>query len=231
MNNEELPPYESFFSKLRNNNPLEKSYNDFEILITSGLSTEQAVCKLRLEMMPPTGDKNHACLWRIWMSEGMNTFSCGTIRKDVVPTLEAKQKMIEFYHQKEIDMLKLGFTLPRLATICLLKSTDSKFYSFTASDKDLLEKIREEMVGDPSIVFSRKAVVDKTFIRKSTNLCRSIIHTDASQLYPYSMCQPMPTGLYTKWNYDTEYQKFMPPQNETRSFENMVFPYFQETGL
>ena len=120
------------------------------------------------------------------------------------------QKMIEFYHQKEIDMFRLGCTLPNLANICLHKSIDSKFYPFTESDKDLLEKIREDLVGGPSIVFTRKAVVDETFIRKSTNLCESIVGIDASQLYPYSMCQTMPTGLYTRWNYDSESQKFMP---------------------
>ena len=57
-----------------------------------------------------------------------------------------------------------------------------------------MEKFREDVVGGPSIVFTRKAVVDETFIRKSTNLCKSIVGIDASQLYPYSMCQPMPTG-------------------------------------
>ena len=86
------------------------------------------------------------------------------------------------------------------------------------------------MVGGPSIVLTRKALIDETFIRKSTNLCESIFGIDASQLYPYSMCQPMPTGLYTRWNYDTESQKFMPRQNKrTRSLENMVFSYFQQT--
>ena len=108
--------------------------------------------------------------------------------KNTVPTLEAIQKMIEFYHQQEIDMFNFSCILPNLANICLHKSTDSKFYPFTGSDKDLLEKIREDMVGGPSIVFTRKAVVDETFIRKSTNLCRSFFGRDASQLYPYSMC-------------------------------------------
>ena len=37
LNNKELPPYDSFFSKLRNINPLEKDYNDFEKPSTSGL--------------------------------------------------------------------------------------------------------------------------------------------------------------------------------------------------
>ena len=79
------------------------------------------------------------------------------INKNVVP-LEAMQKMIAFHHDKDIDMLKLGCTLPNLANICLHKSTDAKFYPFTEGDKDILEKIRED-VGGPSIVFTREAIV------------------------------------------------------------------------
>ena len=59
--------------------------------------------------------------------------------KDVVPTLEAMQKMIVFYHDKNIDMLKLGCTLPNTANICLHKSTDAKFCSFTEGYKDFSE--------------------------------------------------------------------------------------------
>ena len=125
-------------------------------------------------------------------------------------------------------MLKLGCTLPALANISLHKSTDSKFYAFTESDKDLLEKIREDMVGCPSIVFTRKAVVDETFIRKSSNLCKSIVVIDASQLYSYSMCQPMPTGLYTRWEYHSATERFTACQNKSRSFENMVLSFFQQ---
>ena len=150
-------------------------------------------------------------------------------KKDVVPTLEAMQKMIVFHDDKNIDMLKLGCTLPNLANICLHKATDAKFYPFTEGDKDLLEKIREDVVGGPSIVFTRKAVVDETFIRKSTNLCKSIVGIDASQLYPYSMCQAMPTGLSTRWDFDSETSRFIPRQNKTRSFENMVMSFFQRT--
>ena len=149
--------------------------------------------------------------------------------KDVVPTLETMQKMMEFYHQKQFDMLKLCCSLPNLASICQHKSTDSKLYPFTESDKDFLEKIREDMVGGPSIVVTRKAVVDETFIRKATILSKSNVSVDASQVYPYSMCQPMPTGFYTKRKYDSESQNFMPRQNKTRSFQKMVLSYFQQT--
>ena len=91
----------------------------------------------------------------------------------------------------------------------------------------MLEKKREDMVGGPAIVFTRKAVVDETFIPKSSNLCKSIVGSDACQLYPYSMCQPMPTVLYTRWEYDSQTRRFTARQNKSRSFENMVLSYFQ----
>ena len=57
-----------------------------------------------------------------------------------VPTLEAMQKMMEFYHNNGIDMLKLGCTLPNLANICLHKSTNHKFFPFVEADKDYMTK-------------------------------------------------------------------------------------------
>ena len=159
---------------MRNSNPLEKDYNDFQNFFNSGLTTEQAVAKLGMHRINPTGAENFSYLRSVWENKNMQNFSDFLKwynNKDVVPTLEAMQKMIEFYHNKGIDMLKLECTLPNLANNCLDKSTDSKFYPFTESDKELLEKIREDMVGGPSIVFTRKAVVDETFIRKSSNLC------------------------------------------------------------
>ena len=224
MNNKELRPYDSYFSVLGNSNPLENDYNDFQNLVNKGLTTEQAVFKLRMDRIPPTGAEIYSCLQSVWENNNMQYFSDFLKwynNKGVVPTLEAMQKMFEFCH-KGIDMLKLGCTLPNLANVCLHKSTDSKFYPFTESDKDLLEKIREDMVGGPSIVFTRKAVVDGTFIRKSWNLCKSVVGIDAGQLYPYSMCQPMPTGLYTRWEYDFETKRFTARQNKSRSFEIMI---------
>ena len=110
LNNKELPPIDSFFSKLPFIILLEKDYIDFENITTSGLSSGQAVCKLRLNKLPPTGDESYAYLRNIWVSEGTKSFKDILMwynNKDVVPTLKAMQKMIEFYHQKEIDMFKL----------------------------------------------------------------------------------------------------------------------------
>ena len=151
--------------------------------------------------------------------------------KDVVPTLEAIEKLIAFYHDKDIDTLKLGCTLPNLANICLHKSTKTKFYPFTDRDRDLLEKNWEDVVGAPSIIFTRKAVVDETFIRKSINICKSIVGIDASQQYPYSMCQPMPSGRYTRWDIDSETSGFSHRKNMICSFESIVMSFFNVQDL
>ena len=99
-----------------------------------------------------------------------------------------------------MDMLKLGCTLPNLAFFRLRKSTSVKLYPITETDKDLLQKIRKEMVGGPPIVLKRKDVVDEVFIRTSGNLCKYIVGLDASRLLPYAMCPPMPVGLYMRWD-------------------------------
>ena len=230
MNNSEFPPYDAFFSKLRNVNPLEKDYSDYQKLLSCGLKTEEALSKMKLSKPPPSREKNYQFLLDIRNFENMCTFR-DFLRwynnKDVVSTFKAMQKMLAFYNKKGIDMLKLGCTLPNLVNFCLHKSTSANFYPFTETDKDLLQKIRNYMVGGSSIVFTRKAVVAETFIRKSGNICKSIVGIDAGQLYPYSMSQPMPTGLYTQWEYDAESNRFKPQQNKSRNFENKVMSCFQ----
>ena len=222
----ELPPYEAFFSKLRNNNPLDEDFLDYERLRKSGFKEQQSPKKLQIKTVPPSGLDNYKYLQETLQKNGMTMFKDFLKwynNKDVVPTLEAMQKMIHFYHNKEIDMLKLGCTFQNLANICLHKPTNYKFYPICESDKDLCEKIREDMTGGPSIVFNQKAVVVETYISRSSSIvCKSIVGIDASQLYPFSMCQDMPTGLYTRWEFDNDMQKFKAGHNRTRNFENMV---------
>ena len=59
MQNTELPTYDAFYSKLRSCNPLGAGYTDYANLLKNGLTTKQAVVKLKLSKPPPIGiEKN-----------------------------------------------------------------------------------------------------------------------------------------------------------------------------
>ena len=98
--------------------------------------------------------------------EHLKTFYSGTTTKTLSQHSKQCKKCLFFYCRKGMEMLKVGCTLPNFAKIFLHISTGAKFYPSTETDKNLLEKIREDMLGGPSIVFTRRAVVDETFIRK-----------------------------------------------------------------
>ena len=129
----ELPPYEAFFSKPVNNNPLDKDFIDYEKLKKSWLEEEQALKKLQVKNVPPSGLNNYNYLRETWKKNGMTVFKDFLQwynNKDVVPTLETMQILIQFHHKKGIDMLKHSCTLPILASICRHKSIIYKFYPF-----------------------------------------------------------------------------------------------------
>ena len=103
----------------------------FENLVQTGLSRKQALAKLTVDNLPPTGAENYVYLQIFWDNEHMQSFADFLKlykNRDVVPELEAMQKMVEFYHNKRVDILKLGCTLPNLAKICSHKSKDSRFF-------------------------------------------------------------------------------------------------------
>ena len=54
-----LRPYDCFFSKLRNSNPLEKEFTDFIKLLNSGFSQQQSLKKLMLKNFPPSEIDNY----------------------------------------------------------------------------------------------------------------------------------------------------------------------------
>ena len=105
MNNGELPPYDAFFSKLRNLSPLETDYSDYQNLLGSGLKTGKALSKMKFSKPPPSGEENYQYLLDVWNQENMCTFKDFPRwynKKDVVPTLEAMQKSWFFITRKEL---------------------------------------------------------------------------------------------------------------------------------
>ena len=129
----ELPIADAFYSKLKNCNVLETDFTMYNCLLKKGISSSVAL------MSTPQGkEQNYQDLREVWKRNHMETFQHFLKwynKKDVVPILEALQKMMQFYHQKGNDMLKLGFTLPNLANRILHSSTLLKFFAFNQEDK------------------------------------------------------------------------------------------------
>ena len=86
--------------------------------------------------------------------------------KDVVTTFEVMQKMTASNHNQTLAMFKLRCTLPDLVKICVQNFTDAKFYRFNEGDKMLLQKIKEDTLGGPSIMFTRNTFAEKNIFRK-----------------------------------------------------------------
>ena len=84
------------------------------------------------------------------------------------------------------------------------------------------------MTTETSIVFIRKAVVDETVVKSSSNICESIVAIVACQLYWFSMCQDMLTGLLTRLEFDTVMQKFRARHNRSRNKETTIMSFYQE---
>ena len=115
-----------FFGKLRNYNALENVYKDYKYRLNTGLTQDETlkknwICKRyhQLGQKITATCKNCGAVTTCRLSDIL----LGGTTKNAVRTLEAMTKMIQFYHNKGSDMLKIGFTLWNLVFICLHKLT------------------------------------------------------------------------------------------------------------
>ena len=79
--------------------------------------------------------------------------------------------------------------------------------------------------------FAGKVVVDIIFIMDSSIIRTSMVGIDACLLYPNSLFQDTPTGLYTRWELDCGMQKLNARHKRSRNFENTAMAFYEETRL
>ena len=95
LSHQSPPSYDAFYSRLRNCHRLDKTFSDYQNLLKVGKSSEEALQKLKLSEISPTGEENYVYLQQVWNSQGMQSFK-EFLRwynnKDVVPTLKAIKK-------------------------------------------------------------------------------------------------------------------------------------------
>ncbi|CAB4020669.1 Hypothetical predicted protein, partial [Paramuricea clavata] len=106
----------------------------------------------------------------VWDEENMTTlrdFLVWYNNLDVVPFLEAIDKMSNFWQERNIDMFKDGVSVPGLTMKYLFSNIPGTYFSlFSEKDKDMYYSMKDNNVGGPSIIFNRYHEKGKSFIRK-----------------------------------------------------------------
>ena len=176
-----LPPQAAFFSRLKN----------------EGISND-----------------DYARCQAVWRDNGMTTMRDYIVwynNRDVTPFLEAIAKQFAFYHDRGIDMFKVGISVPGLSLLHLFNDlpNDTYFTVFNRTNSDLHELVKDNIVGGPAIIFHRYHEKNVTRIRGGSEPCRSIVGYDANALYLWALMQDMPTGWYTRRRAEN---KFRPQQ-------------------
>ena len=150
-------------------------------------------------------EENYEWLQEIWKKEKMQTFE-DFLRwynnLDVYPFVTAVSRLCEFYFEKNVDVFKDSISVPGVARKMLFSAAMKQRASFSlinAKNKDLYHTINRNIVGGPSIIFSRFHKRDDTFIRNNENVpCKSIIGFDANALYLWAFDQTMPAGGFIR---------------------------------
>ena len=181
-------------------------------------------------------DDDYAYLQQVWTEQNMKTVRDLLIwynNLDVLPFLQALEKQFAFYTERGVDPFKEAISVPGLTLKYLFKtvSPDVTFSLFKEKHKELYYKIKENIVGGPSIVFSRYHEKDVTKIRplEYGTTCKGCVGYDANALYLWALQQEMPTGSYV---FRSSENHFKPERADTVGF--LAYDYLtcvaQETG-
>ena len=193
-----LPPFESFYSSIKQCNVLEEDYLRYQKLENNS------------NIQPPkTGIENYQDLQSIWETEGMTCFKDFLVyynNLDTLPFVMAVQKVLYFYKDIKIHPFKEIVSLPGISRKLLLRdiSPENIFALFSKNSKDLYDLFDKNIVGGPSIVFTRYHEADVTTIRShkfkdQSKLCKKIIGMDCNSMYLDAFRRyPMPTGHFTR---------------------------------
>ena len=105
INNTPFAPCETLFSRLWIKNTFEADSSEFHSLIFGGLTSQEALSKLKVKQPPGAGQENYQYLTNVWQHEIILTledFLCRYKNKDVVPMLKTMQNVVGFYHKKDM---------------------------------------------------------------------------------------------------------------------------------
>ncbi len=103
---------------------------------------------------------------------------------DVLPFIEAVEKIKTFYKAKKLDLFKDGVSLPGLVLKYLVIGTESDFHLFDEEDKvtkedrkrnNLFYLLKDSIVGGPPIIFNRYHEANKLKLEMELNFVKTLL--------------------------------------------------------
>ena len=197
-----MPPYEAFYSRLRQENQLDSEYRRYLIDVCN-LSPNTLKGEIPEEIVatsppPDTGREKYEKLCRMWTDKGWNNLG-DYLRyynvQDVVPFLIGVCGYAREFSVKEVDMVRDAISLPGLAKQILLKHVPHRSLYYIDSPF-VYSTIRRNEVGGQSIIFTRKNDPERHPYIKGF---------DANSLYLYCLGEGQYTGKPTVYDEVSEF--------------------------
>ena len=141
----------------------------------------------------------------MWVEHNMNTFKDFLVwynNLDVGPFVKAVKSLYSFYQNIDIDVFKVAVFTPGIARHMLFNTASKSGAYFTIFDevnRDVYGTIKNNIIGGPSIIFTRHHKAGETYIREeSSKICKSIVGFDANALYLWALDKDMPVGTLAR---------------------------------
>ena len=173
----QMPPFESFYSRLAQENKLESEINDWKRKMNI---PKTADVSNRLDR-PPTGEEKYEILCNEWRERKWKTsrdYLQYYNTQDVVPFLVATLNYARQLQEKNVDMFRDGISLPGLAKQILSKHIPPNTMYYI-DDPTIFKSIKDSEVGGQSIIFTRSTTEKHPYV----------IGYDANSLYLHCLGQ------------------------------------------
>ena len=145
--------------------------------------------------------------------------------RDLLPTMEAMQKIVELYHNKWNNTFKFGGTLTNLAIIVCTVLTVQNFIHSQKLIKVCFQKFKKIWLENRENCLHVKPLSTKL---KSANVWKLFVHLNASQLHALLMCESMSRGFYTRYEFDEVLQGSSPVRTYLENSKISSYCIFNE---
>jgi len=151
-------------------------------------------------------DSNYKHMQDVWEEQGMSSLF-DLLRYynniDVIPFLEACEKLAEQYHAKKIDPFKMTVSSPGVSMYLGMRSAEENGYLFPLindENQDFHHLIQDNIVGGPSIVFNHCAIAGETVIKRENCdenfVVQNILGFDCNSMYPGQLADFLPVQCW-----------------------------------